>query len=194
VAIEEGVKRARLKLALIGLFFALPFALAWIAYWFHWTPGRSGNYGALLQPPRQVPAGGFVALDGKPFSLASLRGKWVMLQFDAAGCDAYCERKLYFMRQLRVAQGKDRDRVERVWILTDGGVPRRALMSAIDGTYVVRAADVTFAAAFPPGERVQDHIYLIDPHGNLMMRFPRDPDPTKMLKDLQRLLKISQIG
>lgn len=191
---SEGVKRARLKLALIGLFFALPFVLAWTAYWLHWTPGHSGNYGALLQPPRQVPGGGLVALDGKPFSLASLRGKWVMLQFDAAGCDAYCERKLYFMRQLRVAQGKDRERVERVWILTDGGTPRRALMTAIDGTYVVRTVDGTLAAAFPPRGRAQDHIYLIDPLGNLMMRFPRDPDPSKMLKDLQRLLKISQIG
>ncbi len=190
----EGVKRARLKLALIGLFFALPFALAWIAYWLHWTPGHTGNYGALLQPPRQLPGGGLTALDGKPFSLSSLRGKWVMLQFDAAACDAYCERKLYFMRQLRVAQGKDRDRVERVWILTDGGTPRRALMTAIDGTYVVRAADGTVAAAFAPAGRAQDHIYLIDPLGNLMMRFPRDPDPSKMLKDLQRLLKISQIG
>jgi len=192
--VPERAKRGRLKLALIGLFFALPFALAWTAYWLHWTPGQAGNYGELLRPPRQVPGGGLVGLDGKPFTLASLRGKWVMLQFDAAACDAYCERKLYFMRQLRVAQGKDRNRVERVWILTDSGMPRQALMAAIDGTYVVRAADATVAESLPPGGRAQDHIYLIDPLGNLMMRFPRDPDPSKMLKDLQRLLKISQIG
>ena len=190
----EGAKRARLKLALIGLLFALPFALAWTAYWLRWTSGSSGNYGELVQPPRQVPDGGLSALDGKPFSLASLRGKWVMLQFDAAACDAYCERKLYFMRQLRVAQGKDRDRVERVWVLSDGGMPRQALMTAIDGTFVVRAEGGFVAAAFPHRRQVEDHIYLIDPLGNLMMRFPRDPDPSKMLKDLQRLLKISQIG
>ena len=192
--VPEGAKHARLKLALIGLFFALPFVLAWTAYWLHWTPGSTGNYGELLQPPPQVPAGGLVGMDGKPFSLASLRGKWVMLQFDAAACDGYCERKLYFMRQLRVAQGKDMHRVERVWVLTGGGNPAPALMTAIDGTYVVRAAGGTVAAAFPAGGRVEDHIYLIDPLGNLMMRFPRDPDPSKMLKDLQRLLKISQIG
>ncbi|MGH8738445.1 MAG: SCO family protein [Burkholderiales bacterium] len=190
----KGVKRARLKLALIALFFALPFALAWTAYRLHWAPGNTGNYGELVQPPRQVPDGGLGGLDGKPFSLASLRGKWVMLQFDAADCDAYCERKLYFMRQLRVAQGKDRDRVERVWVLTGGGMPRRALLTAIDGTYVVRAADGAVAAAFASGGHTRDHIYLVDPLGNLMMRFPRDPDPSKMLKDLQRLLKISQIG
>ena len=189
----ESAKSARLKLLLIGLLFALPFLLAWAAYWFHWTPGRSGNYGELL-PPRQVPGGGLVGLDGKPFSLASLRGKWVMLQFDAGACDPYCERKLYFMRQLRVAQGKDRDRVERVWVLTDGGLPRPALKAAIAGTHVVRASNGSLAASFPRGRRTEDHIYLIDPLGNLMLRFPRDPDPSKMLKDLQRLLKYSQIG
>ena len=189
----ESGNRARLKLLLIGLFFALPFLLAWAAYWFHWTPGRSGNYGKLLAP-RQVPDGGLVGLDGKPFSLASLRGKWVMLQFDAAACDRYCERKLYFMRQLRVAQGKDMDRVERVWVLTDGGAPRPALMAAIDGTRVVRSSGDSVAASFPSVRRTEDHIYLIDPLGNLMLRFPRDPDPSRMLKDLQRLLKYSQIG
>jgi cytochrome oxidase Cu insertion factor (SCO1/SenC/PrrC family) len=190
----EGTKRARLKLALIGLFFALPFAIAWTAYRLHWTSGSTGNYGALVQPPRQVPDGGLVGLDGKPFSLAGLRGKWVMLQFDSAACDAYCERKLYFMRQLRVAQGKDMDRVERVWVLTGGGMPGPLLMRAIEGTHVARAASGAVAAAFAHGGRAEDHIYLIDPLGNLMMQFPRDPDPSKMLKDLQRLLKVSQIG
>lgn len=189
----EPVKSARLKLLLIGLFFALPFVLAWVAYWFHLVPGHTGNYGKLL-PPKQVPAGGLVALDGKPFSLKSLRGKWIMLQFDTAACDAYCERKLYFMRQLRTAQGKDRDRVERVWVLTDAGTPRPRLLAAIAGTRVVRASGGTLAAAFAHGGNVVDHIYLIDPLGNLMMQFPRDPDPEKMLKDLQRLLKYSHIG
>jgi cytochrome oxidase Cu insertion factor (SCO1/SenC/PrrC family) len=190
---SEPVRRGGLKLLLIGLFFAIPFVLAWAAYWFQWVPGHTGNYGKLL-PPRQVPGGGLVRLDGQPFSLASLRGKWVMLQFDTAACDAYCERKLYFMRQLRVAQGKDMDRMERVWVLTDGGAPRPKLLTAIEGTDVVRASNGTFAAAFPHRGSVTDHIYLIDPLGNLMMRFPRNPNPSKMLKDLQRLLKYSQIG
>ena len=189
----ESGRRARLKLLLMGLFFALPFVLAWVAYWFHWVPGRTGNYGELLRP-RQVPDGGLMGLDGEPFSLASLRGKWVMLQFDTAACDAYCERKLYFMRQLRVAQGKDMDRVERVWVLTGDGAPRPKLLAAIDGTNVVRVSNSTLAAVFRHGGSVADHIYLIDPLGNLMMQFPRDPNPSKMLKDLQRLLKYSQIG
>ena len=63
-----------------------------------------------------------------------------------------------------------------------------ALLAAIEGTHLSRGSPGEF-----PGE-TRDHIYLVDPLGNLMMRFPRDPDPSKMLKDLQRLLKYSGIG
>jgi hypothetical protein len=178
----ERAKRGRLKLALLGAFFALPFVLAPLAYWLGWAPGSTSNYGELISPPRQ--------LAGPP--LDALRGKWVLVSFDAAACDAYCERKLYFMRQVRRAQGKDQDRVERLWLLTDAARPRAELLAAIEGTRVERAAGS--AALFPAAGAPRDHIYLVDPLGNLMMRFPRDPDPSRMLKDLQRLLRLSGIG
>ena len=92
------------------------------------------------------------------------------------------------MRQLRRAQGKDQARVERLWVITDAGTPRPELLAAIEGTHVSRIPPGEF-----PGER-SDHIYLVDPLGNLMMRFPRDPDPSRMLKDLQRLLRYSRVG
>jgi hypothetical protein len=92
------------------------------------------------------------------------------------------------MRQLRTAQGKDQSRIERVWVLTDAGTPRPELVAAYEGTRIAPANADRF-----PGNPV-DHLYLIDPRGNLMMRFPRDPDPSRMLKDLQRLLKYSRIG
>jgi hypothetical protein len=168
---------ARLKLFILFLVCAAPFVLGWAAWYFKWGTGAPGNYGELL-PPRPTA--------GAPFD--DLRGKWVLVNFDSAACDAYCERKLYFMRQVRTAQGKDQGRVERLWIITDAGAPRPALLAAIDGTRISRAKPERF-----PGEPV-DHIYVVDPLGNLMMRFPRDPDPSRMLKDLQRLLKYSQVG
>ena len=161
----EGVRRARLKLALIGLFFALPFVLAWTAYRLHWTPGSTGNYGELVQPPRQVPAGGLAELDGKPFSLRSLRGKWVMLQFDTATCDAYCERKLYFMRQLRVAQGKDMDRVERIWGLKGGGTARPGLLKGIGGSHLGGAGDGSGAGGVPGGGGAEEQNDVVGPRG-----------------------------
>ena len=168
---------ARLKLIVVLLVCASPLVLAWMAWHFKWATGSAGNYGELIAP-RPLPEPEFQAL----------RGRWVFVTFDSAACDAYCERKLYFMRQVRTAQGKDQSRIERLWVITDGGAPRPELLAAIEGTRISRVAPGEF-----PG-RPADHIYLVDPLGNLMMRFPRDPDPSKMLKDLQRLLKYSQIG
>jgi len=170
---------ARLKLLGIFLACAAPFALGWAAWYFGWGTGNAGNYGELIAPR---------PLSGPPF--AELRGKWVLVAFDAAACDAYCERKLYFMRQLRKAQGKDEARVERLWVITDAAAPRPELLAAMEGTRVARRVEA--GEAFP-GSR-PDHIYVVDPLGNLMLRFPRDPDPSRMLKDLQRLLKYSRIG
>ena len=168
---------ARLKLVALLLACAAPIVLAWAAWHFKWGTGTAGNYGELIAPlPVSAPA------------LQGLRGKWVFVTFDTAACDPYCERKLYFMRQVRAAQGKDQGRIERLWVITDGGAPRPELAAAIEGTRISRVRPEGF-----PGDPV-DHIYLVDPLGNLMMRFPRDPDPSKMLKDVQRLLKYSQVG
>jgi hypothetical protein len=169
----------RVKLALIGLACAAPFILGTAAYLFGWAPGQAANYGELVAPR---------PLAGPP--LDALRGKWVLVSFDTAACDAYCEKKLYFMRQVRTAQHKNMGRVERLWVVTDAGKPRAELLSAIEGTRIARMVDSLQGF---PGNAV-DHIYVIDPLGNLMMRFPRDPDPSKILKDLQRLLRLSQIG
>jgi len=170
---------ARTKLAFIGLACAAPFVLGTAAYFLGWAPGGQANYGELVAPR---------PLSGPP--LDALRGKWVLVSFDAAACDAYCERKLYLMRQVRTAMHKEAGRVERLWVLTDAGKPRAELLSVIEGTLIVPLADAL--RGFPGNP--PDHIYVIDPLGNLMMRFPRDPDPSKLLKDLQRLLRLSQIG
>lgn len=152
---------------------AAPFVLGTAAWFFGWRPGGAANYGELIAP--------------RPVSgMEALRGKWVLVAFDAAACDAYCERKLYFMRQVRRAQGKEMDRVERLWALTDAGKPRPELVAAIEGTRIQGLSAFESSAT--------DHIYLVDPLGNLMMRFPRDPDPSRMIKDLQRLLKYSRTG
>lgn len=144
------------------------------AYLFGWAPGASANYGELIKP-QPLAAG----------PIAALRGKWVLVSADAAPCDAYCERKLYFMRQVRRAQGKHMDRVERLWLLAGAGKPRRELLADFEGTHVAPLGDLPFR---PP------YIYLVDPLGNLMMRFPENPDPSRTIKDLQRLLKYSRVG
>ena len=176
----DPVKRGRVKLALFALFFALPVAASWLIWGFGLVPGTTGNYGTLIAP-RQV---------SLPPS-NELKGKWVLVQFDGGACDAGCERKLYIMRQVRRAQGKEMQRIARLWYVTDGVRPRAELLGAIEGTVVAPAPT---GADFPAETIVTDHIYLVDPLGNLMMRFPRDPDPSRLIKDLQRLLRASSFG
>jgi len=178
----DPVRRGRVKLALLAAFFVLPVAAGWVAWWLDLAPGATGNYGTLI-PPQRLSAG----------PLDPLKGKWVLVQLDGGACDAYCERKLYFMRQVRRAMGRDVRRVERLWIVTDAAAPSTELLAAIEGT-VVSPGGGAFAFAFPAARSPTDHIYLVDPLGNLMLRFPRDPEPRKMVKDLERLLKYSSSG
>ena len=169
--------RPGIKLALVFAVCAAPFVLGWVAYEYGWGTGQRANYGELLKP---LPVAGV---------LAPLRGKWVLVTADVAACPPACERKLYIVRQVRRAQGKEMDRIDRLWLLTDGGTPRAELVAALDGGHIA-SADAELLKALP---NVAD-IYLVDPLGNLMMRFPAEADPQKMIKDLQRLLKYSGFG
>ena len=98
---------------------------SYLIWWLDLAPGTAGNYGTLLPPQ----AGGAAAA-------GELKGKWVLVQFDGGACDAGCERKLYFMRQVRRAQGKEMPRVARLWLVTDAVAPRAELLAAIEGTVV----------------------------------------------------------
>jgi len=160
-----------------------------------WQPESRGNYGELIEP-RPLSDPELRLLDGRPFRLSQLRGKWVMLQLDSGACAEGCRKKLLYMRQARLALGKNMDRVERVWLLTDPGAPDAALAREFEfeGTQVARAAGNPVLAEFPAARSSVDHIYIVDPLGNLMLRFPSEPDPGRMMRDLARLLKASRIG
>jgi hypothetical protein len=177
---DGAARRGRLKLVLLGLLFLLPVAAGWLVWWLDLAPGVAGNYGTLLSPRPLALA-----------PLAPLKGKWVLVQLDGGACDAGCEGKLYFMRQVRRAQGREMQRIERLWLVTDAAQPRAELLAAIEGTRIARAGA---PGDFPAEKSATEHIYLVDPLGNLMMRFPRDPDPARVIKDLKQLLRASRFG
>lgn len=189
---EARRRRGRRVALLILALCAVPTVAAWLAY-FVWQPQSRANHGELMEP-RRLPDPELRLLDGKPFRLSQLRGMWVMLQIDSAACGEGCRKKLLYMRQARLAQGKDMDRVERVWLLTDLAAPDVALEREFEGMRIARAGASPVLAEFPAARSATDHIYVVDPLGNLMLRFPRDPDPGRMAKDLARLLKVSRIG
>jgi hypothetical protein len=129
-------------------------------------------------------------------SLAAYKGKWVMLMAAPGNCGDACRKQLFTMRQLRLMQGKEMSRIERVWLITDGAPLDTMTIREFDGTHMLRA-DANAVAAWLPadtGTVVTDHIYMIDPLGHLMMRFPKDAEPRKVHKDIYKLLKASSVG
>jgi hypothetical protein len=167
---------------------------SYIAYYVLPPSGRT-NYGELIEPQRPVPALPLKALDGADFDLRELRGHWVLLMVDGGDCAEPCVDKLFHMRQQRTMTGKDRERVERVWLITDAAPLPIMLMREFEGTHFVRVPAPPLRDLLPlpetPGARLEDHIWIIDPAGNLMMRWPKNPDPSRTKRDLSRLLKAS---
>lgn len=183
---SNAIRAGRAKLGLLALFFALPVAASYFAYYF-WRPEGRVNYGELLEP-RPLPHNELTLVDGRPFSLSELRGNWVLLVVDSARCASECQEKLYTIRQLRATQGREQDRIERIWLIHDKSIPARELVADHDGLWLVHAHTSALLAALPALHDVTDHIYLVDPYGNLMMRYPPHPDASRMVKDLKRLL------
>lgn len=186
----------RWKLLAVLAVCAAPLIFSYLTYYVIKPTGRT-NYGTLLDPrAHPIPALGTTALDGKPDSLTAYKGKWLLLQAAPGECPQACKDQLVAMRQLRLMQGKEMERVERVWLITDAAPLDITLMKVVDGTRFLRADAAAVAKWLPveQGSALADHMYLIDPLGNLMMRFPKNAEPAKVKKDIGKLLKASAIG
>jgi len=186
--------RGRLKLLLVLLVCASPVIASYFTYYVIRPEGRV-NYADLVDPQRPVSELPVSLPDGSQEALSSLRGRWVLVVLGSPACDASCTTSLYNVRQVRLTTGRERERVERLWLLTEPGDPDPALLAQHEGLIVRRIAPEHAAQFEPaPGGRAADHTYIIDPLGNLMMRYPAQPDPSRMKKDLRKLLRASRIG
>ena len=216
----------RLTLWLVVAVCVAPVLASYFLYYGVRPEGRT-NYGELLSPQITVSAlptrvvvrpqaeSGFLdilaALPAEDprralASMADFRGRWLLVRVGSSDCDAACEKQLWLMRQLRLTTGRDRDRVERLWLVSDTGAPSAQTLADYAGTWVVATTPellsswpleqsaATQGSAAGAAASATSHLWLIDPLGNLMMRFPTDPDPAKMKKDLLKLLKASRVG
>ena len=180
------------KLLLLMALMIAPIALSYLLFFWGAPSGRV-NYGELIEV-KVLPDIALRKTDGVTFNISQLRGKWIMLVVDSGMCDESCRKKLYFMRQVRLMQKTEMGRIERVWLIDDDKIPKSGILKDFKGTVLINAKGSEMLKAIPAKISQHDHIYMIDPLGNLMMRFPKDVDPSRMAKDLKRLLKISQIG
>ena len=181
----------RAKLVLLASVFVLPIAASLLVYKYR-DAEPTANYGELLLPPAQVSPQPFEGGESGRFRFADLAGKWVLLVSDSGDCPQACTEKLLTLRQVRLALGRDAGRVARVFVVDDLRRPAAGALKEFDGTLV---AFTPAGMSLPPGAgNDRAHIYLVDPRGNVMLRWPASGERKRILGDLKRLLKASQIG
>jgi cytochrome oxidase Cu insertion factor (SCO1/SenC/PrrC family) len=150
-------------------------------------------------------------LDGKPFDVASLKGKWLLVTADGGDCQDACARKLFILRNSHASQGKNVERLARIWFITDDApVPERVL-EAYKGTIMLRVkpeqlqafllkdttttvAPVAASAEQTAASALAEPMWIIDPHANLILQYPANAQPEKVRKDISKLVYHSRIG
>ena len=194
--LAQRTRMGRIKMLLVWAVCAAPVVASYFMYYVVRPEGRT-NHGALIQPVRAMPEPAALPLhnlQGTPVLPASLKGQWLLVSVASAECAAACERTLYLQRQLRESLGRDKDRIDRVWLVSGDAPVREALLPALEQASVLRVAQADLARWLQPeaGRQLADHLYLVDPRGDWMMRFPANVDFTKAKRDLTRLLKASE--
>lgn len=188
-------RRGRIWLLLVWLVCAAPVVASYLTFYV-FRPDRIKSFGELIEPQREVPVLLTRDLDGKPDQLASLKGQWLLVSVAGGACNAQCQQHLYLQRQLRETMGREKDRMDWVWLVDDQAAVQQDLLPALGSALVLRVDPAGLARWLTPGEgqALSDHLYVIDPLGKWMMRFPADLDvknAAKAKRDLSRLLTAS---
>ncbi|MDB5815637.1 MAG: hypothetical protein JWN23_2754 [Rhodocyclales bacterium] len=181
--VEQIAQGRRTMLLLFGVC-VLPVLAAYFAFYV-WHPSAQASHGTVISPAQALPMSTLQTIDGTSLS-AAMRGKWVLAVRAPSACDKDCRQQLYYTRQIRTIQAADMDRVARLWVFDDTGKPDVGLLAEHPDLLVVSDAKLANALG------ATGHIVLIDPRGNLMMRFAENPDPKGIVQDLQKLLKYSR--
>jgi hypothetical protein len=200
----ERIRSGRIKMLLVLVACAAPVIASYFTYYVV-RPAARTNFGVLVEPQRPLPELAAQGLDGKPVPMASLRGQWLVMSVAHAGCDATCESTLFLQRQLRAGLGKDKERVDWVWLIDDDAPVPAAMLPRLEGSTTLRISAQSAAQWLGDGAAgpLYGAIYLVDPLGNYMMRFPTldlQADSTqeakllhakKVKRDVERLLRAS---
>jgi len=195
---ENELRARNLRLlAMLGGLFLLPLATAfWVYYGTDWRPARTVNHGELIRPARPLPASHLQAVTEGAAPAQLFHRKWTLVYVGDGRCDAACRQALFVMRQTRLSLNSEMDRVDRVFLATSQCCAREFLAHEHPGLLVLDATGTSansLLGVFPANEREQS-LFVIDPLGNLMMRYDVRQNPKGLLQDLKKLLSLSHIG
>lgn len=186
----------RMFVVLAALFFA-PLVAAYVLYFAfpQWQPQAKVHHGQLIAPALPLPPLQLHDAQGRALDAAVLKRKWSLLYLGAESCEQPCQDKLFQIRQIRTLLNQNRDRVQRVY-----AAPNAETLAAARATLAALHPDLVYVDAAGSGLREflqpQDAqaVYLLDPLGNWLMVYPESSDYQGILKDLKKLLRLSQIG
>ncbi len=189
------ILRGRWKMLVVMLVCAAPVIASYLTYYLVRPEGRR-NFGELIVPQRALPDLQVLNLDGQSRPLQLIKGQWLLVSVAPGACDARCLKNLYWQRQLRESLGREKDRLDWVWLVNDEAPVSEAMRLGLSDATVLRLTTLAIASWLQPadGHGLSEHLYLIDPQGNWMMRFPAELDlagAAKVKRDLERLLRAS---
>lgn len=192
---RQSQLNARLKLLLLLLVCCAPVIASYITYYFVRPDGRR-NFGDLIDPQQPLPAVVVKNQQGREVPLPSLRGQWLLITVSQGPCTKVCQDNLYYQRQLRELMGKDKDRIDKVMLLLDDAPVDPQLQPALKDVNVLKADSKAIESWLKPEKNqvLSDHLYVVDPLGNWMMRLPPMTDRSVAAKakpDLERLMRAS---
>ncbi len=197
---KTSITVSRVKLlGLMGLY-AAPLLAAWL--WFAYVNANEGAgvsvNGELIHPAVPLEPFELSSVTQPVWGLDDIRGKWSMVYFASGECDKQCETALYNMRQIRLSTGRRMERLRRVVVTPDWQALQQKLENADEGLVVVGGGKGGLRSQFSSAQdklpACDGCVYMVDPNGNLMMRFSPELEPAKILKDVKHLLKVSRIG
>ena len=191
-----SVVAGRWRMLLILLVCAAPVIASYFTYYVIRPEGRR-NFGDLIEPQRPLPVAQGLNLQGQTVPLSGLKNQWLLVSVAPAACDALCQSNLYLQRQLRESLGREKDRFDRVWLISDDAPVPDALQPALQGATVLRVPALTLSGWLEPaaGSALSDHLYVVDPMGHWMMRLPPRlgvENASRAKRDLERLLRASR--
>ena len=174
---------------------AAPVVASYFTYYVIRPEGRS-SFGTLIEPQQPMPDAMALRLDGSSVPLSSLQGQWLLVSVSGGACAQRCQDHLYLQRQLRESLGREKDRVDWVWLVTDGEQPPAALQPALQQAQVLRLPASVVAQWLAPeeGQALDSHLYVVDPQGHWMLRMPamlERAQAGRAKRDLERLLRAS---
>ena len=197
-ALKSG--RGRGPFILLGVLFFAPLLAAIVLYFYlpQWQPKGRTNYGELVTPAQPIPMFSFTDASGAPRDSSAFKGRWSFVYLAGASCDDACVAKIIQIRQVRILLNEKRPRVQRIYLAPDA-----AALDAARKKFGSEQPDLVYLAdTSVTGQRAVDFfkptdaqaLYLLDPHGNWLMIYPRVSEYQGILKDIKQLLKLSQIG